>query len=101
MSGQAPAPPDALLARVIELVGRDGNRPVENTPQVCLAAASSHLASIVGQRRYGRESALDLLAVDALVTYAFEHASAVSGVELERLSRDAISRLGALTPSHE
>jgi hypothetical protein len=101
ISRQAPPPPDALLGRVIELVGRDGDRPAETTPEVCLAAASSHLASIVGLRRYGRESALDLLAIDALVTYAFEHASSVSHVELERFSRDAVSRLGAVTHNHE
>lgn len=100
IDGQAP-PPDALRARMMELLGRDGDNQVETTPQVCLAAASAHLASIVRERRHGRESALDLLAVDALVTYAFEHASATPGLDLERLSEDAIEKLGGLTPTHE
>ena len=101
ISGQAPPPPDVLLARVLALVGRNGEGPAEATPQVCLTAAASHLASIIGQQRYGRESALDLLAVDALVTYAFEYASAANGIELDPLSRDAIAQIGALTPAHE
>ena len=97
---QAP-PPDALRARVIELIGHGGDDPVDATPRVCLAAASAHLASIIRERRYERESALDLLAVDALVTYAFEHASSTPGIDLERLTGDAITELGALTPAHE
>ena len=86
---------------MIELIGHDADDQVDATPRVCLTAASTHLASIIRQRRYERESALDLLAVDALVTYAFEHASSTPGLDLERLSGDAIKALGALTPAHE
>ena len=42
---------------------------------MCLAAAEDLLRELLSRPSAGRESALDLLTVDALVTYAFEAAS--------------------------
>ena len=42
----------------------------------CLLAASAILRPLLADEAAGREAALDLLAADALVTYAFEAASA-------------------------
>ena len=96
---RSPRPPDALLARVVGVLGTDGARPADETANVCVAAAARQLQSLVDAGRFERESAIDLLAVDALVTFAFEHASTAARADLERLSGEAIMRLGALTPS--
>jgi len=59
-----------------------------------VSAASELLHDLLERPSAGRDSALDLLTVDALVTYAFEAAAA----EPERLpdyAADAMTRLAA------
>lgn len=41
---------------------------------MCLDAAVRLLDTILAERRFERDSALELLTVDALMTYAFEYA---------------------------
>ena len=96
---RSPRPPAALLSRVVAALGVDGGRAADETANVCLAVAARQLQALVDDGRFERESAVDLLAVDALVTFAFEHASATARTDLGRLSGEAIMRLGALTPS--
>jgi hypothetical protein len=55
----------------------------------------SLLRDVVARPAAGRESALDLLAADALATYAFE-AAADASKSLEQSARDAMRRIGAL-----
>ena len=98
LSTQSPEPPAELLAHIVAVLGADARRPVEETANVCLAVAARRLQELVTAGRFERESALDLLCVDALVTFAFEHASASAGKDLDRFSDEAIMRLGALTP---
>jgi uncharacterized membrane protein len=50
---------------------------------------------IIRENATSRESALDLLAADALVTYAFE-AATVRPADLERRARDAMARISAV-----
>lgn len=74
--------PPALSGAIRSALGDDAQRGSNDVPMVCLAAAQRLLADIVTLRRFGREDALALLAVDALVTLAYEHASG----SVERLS---------------
>ena len=70
-----PAAPDGLLARIGQALGPGATQPAERTAEVCLDGAIAMLRSLVDDRRFSRAGALDLLAADALMTYAFEHAA--------------------------
>jgi hypothetical protein len=92
---RTPAAPPALLDRVRAALGDDLRADANTSYDVCLTAAERLLASILEEGSATRRQAVDLLAVDALVTYAFESASS----EAEGLSRradDALARLAAL-----
>ena len=71
-----PAPPDALLRRLGEALGADALREAGDAAEVCLAAGERLLSTVLREDEASRDYALDLLAADALVTYAFEAASA-------------------------
>jgi len=58
----------------------------------CQEAAEELLASLLVTHDTGRESALDLLAADALVTYAFEYAAATPE-ELDERAASAMQRI--------
>lgn len=60
----------------------------------CVAAAEGLLADLLTRPSAGRESALDLLTVDALITYAFE-AAAVDANTLPSRADAAMRRLAA------
>ncbi len=89
-----PAPP-ALLARMRELLAADGGKPVVDAPLVCLIAGESRLAVLLAHGATDRTSALDLLAVDALVSYAFE-AAANNPETLEQVATDAMTRIAEI-----
>ncbi len=84
---------------VIRALGADGERPASETAAACLDVAAQRLAAILEERRFQRDGALDLLTVDALVTYAFEHASMSTPADLSGMAAAAIRRLGALAPA--
>jgi hypothetical protein len=96
----APAPktPAALTERMLSFLGGDASRDASEVAEACLAAASRALATLLEAQRFGRDSALDLLAVDALTTFAFAHASEGAGTESEllRFSDEGARRLGRL-----
>jgi hypothetical protein len=71
----AQAPP-SLTELVITLLGADADADEARAAEVCLSAASRALDALVESKRFAREHAGELLAIDALTTYAFEHASA-------------------------
>jgi hypothetical protein len=71
---RASAPPD-LTARIVEALGEGLNAPSDDATHMLMETAERLLAELVAGSSAGRESALDLLAVDALATYAFEAAS--------------------------
>jgi hypothetical protein len=91
-----PAPPAALHARLRELLGVHLDRPVEEVAMACLEVGEARLASLLAERATDRGSALDLLSIDALVTYAFE-ALAESPDRLEAVATGALARI-AETP---
>ncbi|MEO6211600.1 MAG: hypothetical protein ABIQ10_15945 [Gemmatimonadaceae bacterium] len=75
LSARTPAPPPPLAARLRVLLGARLSDPSSSAHEVVLATAESLLAELIALGCAGRARALDLLAVDAMVTYAFEAAS--------------------------
>jgi hypothetical protein len=73
---------------MLTALGPDAEVSAARLPEVCLAAAARSLDRLLAEGRFGRDSALGLLAIDALTTYAYEHASsAPDGPELSGLAR--------------
>ncbi len=96
-----PAPPNALLGRVKEALDTDAQRDATETAAVCLAAAERVAVTVLGDEEASRDYALDLLTADALVTYAFEAASARPGELSLRATRatERLASLGARAPA--
>ena len=88
-----PAPPPALAERLQSLLAPhdDAADPTE----AMLATAERLIERLLHDRTASRVAALDLLAVDALVTYAFELASD-EPERLERRADDAMHRIAML-----
>ena len=95
LSTREPAPPRRLAARIELAIRAEAARPTAEASESLLEACESLLRHVVERPAAGRESALDLLAADALATYAFE-AAAVVPESLEASARDAMRRIGAL-----
>lgn len=91
---RTPTPPVELSARIQQTLGERCNADASAAPELCVAAAESLLRELVARPSAGRESALDLLTVDALVTYAFEAASEHPGSLMDR-AEHAMTRLSA------
>jgi hypothetical protein len=90
-----PAPPARLAGRIETAIAPRRAEPAANAAEVCLEACESLLADVAGRTSQGRESALDLLAADALATYALE-AAADTPATLEARALDALKRLTAI-----
>jgi hypothetical protein len=91
---RTPTPPPELSARIQQTLGERCGADASATPDVCIAAAEGLLRELLTRPTVGRESALDLLTVDALVTYAFEAASDDPD-SLATLATEAMTRLAA------
>jgi hypothetical protein len=104
LAQRQPAPPAALLARVETVLGAAAGESAGMAAEVCLRAAERLVAELLRGDCASRESALDLLAADALVTYAFEAAAETPGTlattasaAMQRIaSLDAAQREGAI-----
>lgn len=90
-----PAPPARLAARIEKAIGARGGEAAMNAAAVCLDGCETLLADVAARPSPGRETALDLLAADALATYALE-AAAESPATLEARTHDAMKRLAAI-----
>jgi hypothetical protein len=88
--------PASLIGQVLEILGRDAEEDEARTAEVCVTAAARALEEMVEARRFAREHAPELLAIDALTTYAFEHASSRSADDLGTLSARGVKMLGHL-----
>jgi uncharacterized membrane protein len=98
LATRTPAPPPQLADRVRATLGVALHDDARLTADRCLAAAERLVQELLRAGRTSRESAADLLAADALLTYAFEAAAADPATVAER-ARDAmvrLARLGAL-----
>jgi hypothetical protein len=98
LQARVPTPPAPLLARLLDVVGGDLERNVTNAPDVLLAASERLIASLMATGATSRDSALDLLVADSLVTYAFEAASGDSS-RITALARGSMHRIAALAPT--
>ncbi len=90
-----PAPPSALHRRLCDLVGASAHRPVVEVPEACLEAGERLLDALLASGSTSRATALDLLAVDSLVTYAFQ-AAADDPSRLEERAARAMARIASL-----
>ncbi len=90
-----PAPPPALAARLREALTGVSDAADESVAERCLAAGERLLAGLLARDCGSRDAALDLLAADALVTYAFEAAS-TEPARLEERARRAMTNLAAV-----
>lgn len=89
LASRNPPPPPALAARINEAVAAF---PGDDQPfDVLVDAAQAILATLPA----GRQGALDLLAADALLTYAFE-VSAEECASIAERADSAISRIASL-----
>jgi hypothetical protein len=70
-----------------------------DTSDRLLAAAEHEMTILLTNGCLTRDTALDLLAVDALVTYAFE-AAADDPATLEDRAKQTLARIAALAESH-
>ncbi len=95
LATRTPAPPPQLMHRVREALGHATDDDARLTADRCLDAAERVVAQLLRDGRTGRDSAADLLAADALVTYAFEAASGGPGALADR-AHDAMVRLARL-----
>ena len=97
LEARSPAPPAQLLDRLRAALGSSLACDVADVPRAFVDAAETLLATLVRDGCMTRDRALDLLAVDALVTYAFE-AATDDAEALDARARDAIRRLADLAP---
>jgi hypothetical protein len=94
-TAQAPA---ALLEQILAALGPDADAKESRTAELCLASAARALDALLSENRFGRDTALELLAIDALTTLAFEYASqtAASQEDLAALATQSARTLGQL-----
>lgn len=102
LSSRTPAAPAPLLERLHELLGPRANAPASDAHDVFLSAARDGLREILSGRRFDRAGALDLLAVDALMTFAYEHSAdcGSSAAALRRLAHDGVATVAPLAHDH-
>ena len=89
-----PAAPPALARRIAELTAALDPTRLDAAAQ-CLLAAERALPVLISADDDSRRSALDLLAIDALVTYAFEAASS-QPERIPELAASAMVQLSSL-----
>ena len=95
LDARTPAPPPALRQRIDAALRHELRGESADLCDTCLGAAEGLVRALLGENATSRDSALDLLAADALVTYAFEAASEQPG-GLARRASAAMVRLAAL-----
>ncbi len=91
LADREPSPPHVLRERVESLALSVADR-ADDPATTLLAAAEAALKRLADCEAGDRATALDLLAVDALVTYAFEFAAGTPDA-IPELSARAMSRL--------
>jgi hypothetical protein len=95
LDARRPIPPAALRARIDAALGSDLHADVADTAETLLAAGERLMRALLVDDATSRGSATDLLAADALVTYAFEAASE-RPADLSTRAATAMARISAL-----
>ena len=95
LGDRTPVPPVLLAERMRQALGEALGAPAAETHEQCLAAAERLVRDLSDARLEERAAALDLLAADALITYALE-AAADDPSTLDRRADEAMRRLSLL-----
>lgn len=95
LDARRPSPPAALVARVRSALDESLGEDAAGAPEACLRASERLVHMLLQTDSTTRHSALDLLAADALVTYAFEAASEDPD-RLVAIASDAMTRMATL-----
>jgi hypothetical protein len=95
LATRTPRPPRALSARIGVVMGEAVALDRSHAAEALLVAGERLTAELLRGGSTTRESALDLLTADALVTYAFE-AAAETPADLTGRAADAMTRIAAL-----
>ena len=95
---RTPVPPPQLAARIDAFTATIADR--DPSADAFLDAAEEAMGAVLRDGCLTRESALDLLAVDALVTYAFE-AAADEADQLEDRAVRALARIAVLCEPYD
>lgn len=93
LATRTPQPPPQLLARLDAMTAEIASRDASS--DAFLAAAEAAMHDLLRDGCLTRQSALDLLAIDALVSYAFE-AAADDPDRLEEFAIRALARISSL-----
>lgn len=88
-------PPPRLAARIRATIAERESYPSDRATETLISASVAVLRDVIERPTAGRESALDLLAADALATYALE-AAADSPEAMDALARDAMHRIATI-----
>ena len=100
LASRTPAPPPPLAERITSIVARS-HRSVDAVPtDALLDAGENAMRTVLADGCLTRPSAMELLAVDAVVTYAFE-AAADDPAQLEDRAAEALARIAALAAPYE
>ncbi len=92
LATRQPPAPHNLLTRMSAEISKLGMAEADVTPRALADAGASILRSLDESGCSDRAKALDLLAADALFTYAFE-AAADSKADIEEASRYVLERV--------
>lgn len=95
LAGLQPPPPSPLASRLSDILRDHMQEPVSAVPAVCLQKGEQMLSELMQSGSTDRATALTLLAVDALVTYAFDAASG-DPTHIESRAANAMKRIAAL-----
>ena len=95
LRAREPQPPVALSARLDAVLGESLHAPASELSEVFLSAGERLVSELLRSNSTSRDSALDLLTADALVTYAFEAASDDPAM-IEVRAAAAMTRIAAL-----
>ena len=90
-----PRPPAELMASLESALGTALNEPADNASATFLTAAERMLRELVASGATGRPVAGDLLAIDALTTYAVEAATETLD-SMPDFAEDAMARFANL-----
>jgi hypothetical protein len=96
--GRSPAPPPDLLSRIEALAARAPSMAIP--ADALLDAAATAMAHVLRGGCLTRGTALDLLAVDALVTYVFE-AAADDPQQLDARTESAMAAIAGLAEPYD
>ncbi|MBA4070571.1 MAG: hypothetical protein C0497_01860 [Gemmatimonas sp.] len=95
LDARQPVAPDALRGRIAELVSEHPEWEAMPRAHALLLASERLMKDVLAAAPKDRQAALDLLAGDACVTYAFE-AAADEPDELGALADQAMQRIARL-----